>query len=82
MPSNPNSIISGKMSIMGLTARPDIIISTITAPTATTMITGSRIFITGCACGFCAAGTGSARNCPAGGAGTSVVPAVGASTGS
>ena len=80
MPASPNSIISGKMSIIGLTARPDMAISTITAPSATTITTGSRIFSIGCACCFCAAGTGSARSVPLGGGAISGAPAAGAST--
>ena len=82
MPNSPKSIISGKINIIGLTVRPDVIISAITAPTATTITIGSKILITGCVCGFCAVGTGSARSCPVGSAGTSGVPAVGASTAS
>ena len=84
MPTSPKSIISGKISIMGLTARPEVAMSTITAPTATTITTGSRIFITGGDCGFCAAGTGSARKAPVGGGAASIAasgaPVVGAST--
>ena len=72
MPASPKSIISGKISIMGLTARPDMAMSTITAPIATTITTGSRIFITGGDCGFWAVGTGSARRLPVGGGAASI----------
>ena len=81
IPTSPKSIMSGKINIMGLTARPDMAMSAITAPTVTSMITGSRIFITGCGCGFCAAGTGSTRRLPVGSGGTSGAAATGTSTG-
>ena len=51
------TIISGKISIIGLTARPEVAMSTITAPTATTS-TMTPEMISPVPFGFCCTGIG------------------------